>query len=104
MKKKFYPFCESDRDLCQKIREDMTGGPSIMFTQKAVVDKTFIRHSSNVFQSIVGIDASQLYPYSMCQDMPTGLYLRWEFDSDMQKFEASYNRSSNFENMVMSYY
>ena len=45
---KFYPFCESDRDFCEKIREDMTGGPSIVFTRKAVVDETFIRNSSNV--------------------------------------------------------
>ena len=101
---KFYPFCESDRDLCEKIREDMTGGPSIVFTRKAVVDETFIRDSSNVCKSIVGIDASQLYPYSMCQNMPTGLYTRWEFDSDMQKFKARHNPSRNFENMVMSYY
>ena len=64
---KFYPICESDKDLCEKIREDMTGGPSIVFTRKAVVDETFIRDSSNICKSIVGIDASQLYPYSMCQ-------------------------------------
>ena len=44
----FYPFCESDKDLCEKIREDMTGGPSIVFTRKAVVDETFIRISSNI--------------------------------------------------------
>ena len=68
---KFYPFCETDRDLCQKIREDMTGGPSIVFTRKAVVDKAFIRDSSNICKSIVGIDASQVYPYIRCQDMPT---------------------------------
>ena len=59
---KFYPFCESDKDLCEKIREDMTGGPSIVFTRKAVVDETFIRDSSNICKSIVGINASQLYP------------------------------------------
>ena len=53
----------SDKDLCEKIREDMTGGPSIVFTRKAVVDKTFIRNYSNVCKSIVGIDASQLYPF-----------------------------------------
>ena len=82
----------------------MTGGPSIVFTRKTDVDETFIRDSSNVCKSIVGIDASQLYPYSMCQDMPTGLYTRWEFDCDMQKFKARHNRSRNFENMVMSYY
>ena len=68
---KFYPFCESVKDLCEKIREEMTGGPSIVFTRKAVVDKTYIRVSSNVCKSIVGINASQLYPFAMCQDMPT---------------------------------
>ena len=101
---KFYPFCESDKDLCEKIRGDMTGGPSIVFTRKAVVDENYIRNSSNVCKSIVGIDASQLYPFSMCQDMPTGLYTRWEFDTEMQKFKARHNRTRNFENMVMSFY
>ena len=73
---KFYPFCESDKDLCEKIREGMTGEPSIVFTRKAVVVEKFIRNPSNDCKSIVGIDASQLYPFSMCQDMPTGLYTR----------------------------
>ena len=68
---KFYPFTETDKDLLQKIREDMVGGSSIVFTRKAAVDETFIRNSENLFKSIVGIDASQLYPYSMCQTMPT---------------------------------
>ena len=59
---KFYPFCESDKDLCEKIREDITGGPSIVFTRKAVVDETFTRDSSNICKSIVGIDASPALP------------------------------------------
>ena len=45
---KFYPFTESDKDLLQKIPEDMVGGPSIVFTRKAVVDETFIRNSENI--------------------------------------------------------
>ena len=57
---KCYPFTESDKDLVEKIREDMVGGPSVVFTRKAVVDETFIRKSSNLCKSIVGIDASQL--------------------------------------------
>ena len=40
---KFYPFTESHKDLLEKIREDMVGGPCIVFTPKAVVDETFIR-------------------------------------------------------------
>ena len=60
---KFYPFNEGDKDLLEKIREDIVGGPSIVFTRKAAVDETFIRKSTNLCNSIVGIDASQLYPY-----------------------------------------
>ena len=83
----FYPFPERDKDLLEKIREDMVGGPSIVFTRKAVVRQTRIRSSSNTCKSIVGIDASQLYPYAMCQLMPTGLYTRWEFNADLQRFK-----------------
>ena len=71
---KFHLFAESAKNLLQKIREDMVGRPSIVFTRKAVVDESFIRKSSKLCKSKVGIDASQLHPYSMCQPMPTGLY------------------------------
>ena len=101
---KFYPITESDKDFLQKIREDMVGGLSIVFTRKAMVDETFIRNSGNICKSIVGIDASQLHPYSMCQPMPTGLYTRWEYDTESDRFQPQQNKSRNFQNMVMSYF
>ena len=102
---KFYLFTQTDKDLLLKIREDMmVGGPSIVFTRKAVVDETFIRNSGNIWKSIVGIEASQLYPYSMCQPMPTGLYTRWEYDTESNRFKPQQNKCRNFENMVMSYF
>ena len=82
----------------------MTGGPSIVFTRKAVVDETFITNSSIVCKSIVGIDASQPYAFSMSQDMHTGLYTKWNFDTDMQKFQARHNQTRNFENLVIPFY
>ena len=91
---KFYPFTESDKDLLEKIREDMVGGPSIVFIRKAVVDQTFFRKSTNLCKSIVGIDASQLYPYSMIQPMPTGLYTRWKYDPESQKIIARQNKQN----------
>ena len=54
---KFYPFTETDKDLLQKIPEDMVGGPSNVFTRKAVVDDTFTRDLGINCKSIVGIDA-----------------------------------------------
>ena len=82
----------------------MVGGHSIVFTSKAVVDEVFIRKSSNLCQLIVDIDASQLYPYSMCQPMPTGLYTRWEYDSEAKSIIARQNNSRSFEKMVLSYF
>ena len=100
---KFHPFTETDKDLLQKLREDMLGRASIVFTRKAIVDETFIRNSGNICKSIVGIDASQLYPLSMCQHMPTGLYMRWEYDRESYRFKPQENETRNFENMVMSF-
>ena len=60
---KFYLFPEADRDILEKTRDDVVGGPSIVFTRKAVVDETFNRKSKNACKSIVRIDASQQYPY-----------------------------------------
>ena len=101
---KFYLFTESDKNLLEKVQEGMVGGPSFVFTRKAVVDETFIRRSSNLCKPIVDIDASQLYPYSMCQPMPTGLYTRWENVSETKRFTARQNKSPSFESMVLSYF
>ena len=93
---KFYPCTEGDKDLLEKRREDIVGSPSIVFTRKAVVDETFIRKSTNICKSIVGIDASQLYPYSMNQPMPTGLYTRWDIDSEIGRFTPRQNKTRSF--------
>ena len=57
---KFSTFTERDKDLMRKFREGVVGGPSIVFTHKAVVDDTFSRKSVSICKSIVGIDARQL--------------------------------------------
>ena len=101
---KFYPFTEGNKDLLEKNREDVVGGPYIVFTRKAVVNETFIRKSTNISKLIVGIDASQLYPYSMCQPLTTGLYTRWNLDSEPSRFTPRQNKTRSFENMVMSYF
>ena len=90
--------------MLEKTREDMVGGPSIVFTRKAVVDKKYIRKSKNLCTSIVGMDASQFYCYSMCQPLPTGLYTRWNYVTESQKLSPRQNKTRSFENMVLSYF
>ena len=99
---KFYPVTESDKDLLEKIREDMVGGLSNVFSSKAVGNETFIRKSTNLCKPIFNRGASQLYPYSMCQPMPTGLYTRWNYDTESQKFMPRQNKARSFENIVPS--
>ena len=71
---KFSPFAERDKDFFSNAREVMFGGPSKMFTRKAVVNGIHIRKFKNVCKETVGINASQVHTYSMCQLMPAGLY------------------------------
>ena len=99
---KFYPLTETDRNLVQKIREETVGGSSIVFTRKAVVNETFFPNSGKIWKSFVGIDANQLYRFSMCQPVPAGLYTWWEYDTKSKRFKPQQNKSRNFENMVMS--
>ena len=40
-KQNFYLIAESDKDLLEKIRENVAGGHYVNFTRKAVVDETF---------------------------------------------------------------
>ena len=40
---KYYPFTDGHKAMLQNIREDMVGGPSIVFTRKAIVGKILIR-------------------------------------------------------------
>ena len=35
---------------------------------------------------------------------PTGLYTRWDYDEETQKFKARQNRVGTFETMVISYF
>ena len=101
---KFYPFTEGCKDFLEKTLEDVVGGPSIVFTRKAAFDGTFTRKSANICKSIVQIDASQLYPYSMFQPMPSSLYTRWDHDSQSGRFTPRQNKTRSFENMVMPYF
>ena len=99
---KLYPFKDGDKDLLQKIREDVVGGPFIVFTRRALVDEIFVRKSANKCQSILGIDASQLYSYTVCQPMPTCFYTHWDFESETRKFAPRQSKTRSIENMVMS--
>ena len=101
---KFYLFKEPEKDLLEKKWEDVVAGRSIVITRKRVVDETFIRKSTNICKSIVGIDAGQLYPYSLFQPRPTRLYTHWDLNPEIKRFIRQKNKTSSFESVVLSYF
>ena len=97
---KFYPFAERGKNILEEIIEDVVDGPTIVFTSKEVVNETFLRKSKNICNSLVGIGASQIYPYSICQPIPTGLYTRWDLEPETSRFTSTI-KSRSFENLAM---
>ena len=66
-----------NKDLFFKIRNNLTGGPSIIFNRHLKVDHTLIRGIKNNFcKTIVGWDAASLYLYCMSLDQPSGIFIR----------------------------
>ena len=82
----------------------MVSGPSIVFTQKAVVDKTFLRNLTNLCKLIVDFDPRQMHPYSRCQPLPTALCTRWALDTETNRLLPQQNKSRSLENLVKSYF
>ena len=82
----------------------MVTEPSREFRRKVLVNEILIRKSPNFCKAFVGIDASQLYPFSICQPTPTELYTGHEIDKDLQRFKQKQNNTSGFENMLKSYF
>ena len=74
------PVClikESDKDIYFTIKDNIVGGPSIVFHRLHESKKTLIRErkfgkESKLCELILGVDANALYLWSMMQEMPTG--------------------------------
>ena len=66
----FCPCTESDKGLLEKIREDTVGGPSIVFTRKAVMDEILCaNHQTCANQLLV----SMLVSFILTQCLNQGL-------------------------------
>ena len=73
---------EEHRDLYQTIKDNLVGGPSIIFHRYHEKDVTTIRQrvygqDSKVCKLVYGVDANALYLWCLMRDMPTGSPRRW---------------------------
>ena len=73
----FTIFDEVNRDVYGTIKNNIIGGPSIIFTRHHKAGETYIREeSSKICKSIVGFDANALYLWALDKDMPVGTLAR----------------------------
>ena len=80
---------EANSDLYHLIKDNNTGGPSIIFHRYHEAGKTKIREAeegeaAKLCQKIVGYDANALYLWALMQDMSTGSYTRRLTDNEFK--------------------
>ena len=72
----FTVFNRTNSDLHQLVKDNIVGGPAIIFHRYHEKYVTKIRGGSELCRKIVGYDANALYLWAIMQDMPTGWYTR----------------------------
>ena len=72
----FTVFNRTNSDLHELVKDNIVGGPAIIFHRYHEKNVTRIRGGSEPCRSIVGYDANALYLWALMQDMPTGWYTR----------------------------
>ena len=71
----FTVFNETNKDLRHLVKDNIVGGPAIIFHRHHEKNATKIR-SGETCRSIVGYNANALYLWALMQDMPCGWYTR----------------------------
>ena len=120
----FALFDQTNKDLYRKIKQNICGGPSIVFTRSMSVGQK-LKNSQETCAKIFGFDANALYPYCLTQDMPCGSFVRrreeqgykpiiqnkylnmyiWmDHLSEMQKIKISHKLNSGKEHFIMGFY
>ena len=72
----FVTFNRTNSDLHKLVKDNIVGGPAIIFHRYHEKNVTRIRGGSELCRNIVGYDANALYLWAIMQDMPTGWYTR----------------------------
>ena len=72
----FTIFNQTNSDLHKLVKDNIVGGPAIIFHLYHEKGITKIRGGSELCRKTVGYDANALYLWAIMQDMPTGWYIR----------------------------
>ena len=72
----FTVFNKTNKDAHKLVKDNIVGGPAIIFHRYHEKDVTKIRGGRDTCRKIEGYDANALYLWALMQDMPTGWYTR----------------------------
>ena len=84
----FTVFNRTNSDLHELVKDNIVGGPAIIFHRYHEKNVTGIRGGSEPCRSIVGYDANALYLWALMQDMPTGWYVRRRAENKFRPQQA----------------
>ena len=84
----FTIFNQTNSDLHKLVKDNIVGGPAIIFHRYHEKGITKIRGGSELCRKIVGYDANALYLWAIKQDMPTGWYTRRREEKRFQPQQA----------------
>ena len=84
----FTVFNRTNSDLHELVKDNIVGGPAIIFHRYHEKNVTRIRGGSEPCRSIVGYDANALYLWALMQDMPTGWYVRRRAENKFRPQQA----------------
>ena len=69
-------FNQKQQDIYQLFKDNIVGGPSIIYHRHQQVQKSFIHNNPNKpCKSIVGYDANALYLHALSMDLPAQIPL-----------------------------
>ena len=84
----FVNFNRTNSDLHQLVKDNIVGGPAIIFHRYHEKDVTKIRGGDELCRAIVGYDVNALYLWAIMQDMPTGWYTRRRAENGFRPQQA----------------
>lgn len=93
----FTLYDAKNEDLHHLVKDNIVGGPSIIFHRYHEKDKTKLREvdykdEAELCKNVTGFDANALYLWCLMQDMPTGWYVRRRADNEFRP-ETSHRQS-----------
>lgn len=81
----YFPLInENNADWFWSMKEQIVGGPSMVYHRHHEKGRTKIRNGSRLCRQILGLDCNALYLWCIMQELPVNVYYRWKRGEDQR--------------------